>query len=81
MITEELKELIKEKNPRIARKLTDEQIDAVIEETRKASFNKTKIAVEFNTETESDILDYILSKSNGQGYIKELIRNDMIKNN
>lgn len=80
MRTEELRELIKEKTPRIARKLTDEQIDSVIEETEKARFRKkTKIAVEFDAETESEILSYVLAQKSG--YIKELIRNDMIKNN
>lgn len=82
MITEELRELIKEKNPRIARKLTNEQIDSVIEESEKVTFRKTtKIVVEFKTETESDILAYVLEQCNKSGYIKELIRKDMIKKN
>lgn len=39
---------------------------------------KTKqISIEFNTETESDILNYLLEQGNRQKYIKELIRNDM----
>lgn len=39
---------------------------------------KTKhVAIELNTETESDLIEYIYSLDNKQSYIKELIRKDM----
>ena len=52
---------------------------SVAKDIAKARYRKKtkQIAVEFNTETESDILNFLLGKSNRQGYIKELIRKDM----
>lgn len=39
----------------------------------------TQIKMKLNNKTDKDILDYLKTKSNKQGYIKQLIRND-IKN-
>lgn len=45
---------------------------------KKTYREKTKqISVEFNTETEYDLLEHILSQPNRQSYIKNLIKNDI----
>ena len=39
--------------------------------------NTRRVYIKLNKNTDSDILAYLDSKSNKQGYIKELIRKDM----
>ena len=52
---------------------TEAQIKA-----KKEYRKKTKqIAIEFNIETEKEILDHILSQENKSRYIKDLIKNDI----
>lgn len=41
--------------------------------------NTTGIYLKFNNNTDTDILDHLQSISNKQGYIKELIRENMKK--
>lgn len=41
--------------------------------------NTKRIFIKLNTNTDIDILDHLENKPNKQGYIKELIRNDMKK--
>ena len=39
--------------------------------------NTKRVYIKLNKNTDKDILDYLESVSNKQGYIKELIRKDM----
>lgn len=39
--------------------------------------NTRRVYIKLNKNTDSDILSYLDSKQNKQGYIKELIRKDM----
>ena len=39
--------------------------------------NTKRVYIKLNKNTDSDILDYLDSKPNKQGYIKKLIRKDM----
>ena len=39
--------------------------------------NTKRVFIKLNKNTDKDILDYLESVSNKQGYIKELIRKDM----
>lgn len=39
--------------------------------------NTKRVYIKLNKNTDSDILSYLDSKPNKQGYIKELIRKDM----
>ena len=39
--------------------------------------NTKRVYIKLNKNTDKDILDYLDSKSNKQGYIKKLIRKDM----
>lgn len=41
--------------------------------------NTKRIFIKLNINTDKDILDHLENKQNKQGYIKELIRNDMKK--
>lgn len=41
--------------------------------------NVTQIKFSFNNETDKDIIKHIKSQKNKQGYIKQLIREDMNK--
>lgn len=41
--------------------------------------NVKKVLVRFNKNTESDLIDFLETKDNKQGYIKQLIRDDMAK--
>ena len=40
--------------------------------------NTKRVYIKLNKNTDKDILDYLESVSNKQGYIKELIRKDMM---
>jgi len=51
-------------------------IEAVKKYERK---NVTQIKFSFNNETDKDIIEHIKSQKNKQGYIKQLIREDMKK--
>lgn len=42
--------------------------------------NTKRVYIKLNKNTDSDILSYLDSKPNKQGYIKELIRKDMKPN-
>lgn len=42
--------------------------------------NTKRVFIKLNKNTDSDILSYLDSKPNKQGYIKELIRKDMKPN-
>ncbi len=42
--------------------------------------NTKRVYIKLNKNTDSDILSYLDSKKNKQGYIKELIRKDMKPN-
>lgn len=42
--------------------------------------NTKRVYIKLNKNTDKDILDYLDSISNKQGYIKELIRKDMKPN-
>ena len=44
-----------------------------------AKSNVTQIKFSFNNKTDADILEKLNSIDNKQGYIKSLIRNDMMK--
>jgi len=58
----------------MAKKSTDAQIRA------SAKYNKENvkmIVLHLNVTTDKDILDYLSSKENKTGYIKQLIRDDM----
>lgn len=62
----------------MARKSTDAQIRAA------AKYNKENvkmIVLHLNITTDKDILDYLAKKDNKTGYIKELIRADIAKDN
>lgn len=41
--------------------------------------NVKQVKFKLNKKTESDIIEYLESKENKQGYIKQLIRDDMAK--
>ncbi|HRF70769.1 MAG TPA: hypothetical protein PKV66_05000, partial [Candidatus Pelethenecus sp.] len=41
--------------------------------------NVKKITVRFNRNLEKDLIDFLETKDNKQGYIKQLIRDDMAK--
>lgn len=42
--------------------------------------NTTNVYIRFYNKKEQDLLDYLKSKPNKQGYLKQLIRDDMEKN-
>ena len=41
--------------------------------------NTTRVSIKLNNKTDEDIIQYLASLENKQGYIKELIREDMKK--
>ena len=41
--------------------------------------NTTRVSIKLNNKTDEDIIQYLASMENKQGYIKELIREDMKK--
>lgn len=41
--------------------------------------NTKQVAIKLNRNTDSDILDWLATKQNVQGYIKQLIRKDMAR--
>lgn len=41
--------------------------------------NTTRVSIKLNNKTDEDIIQYMASLENKQGYIKELIREDMKK--
>lgn len=43
--------------------------------------NTTRVTVRLNNNTDEDIIEYLSTLDNKQGYIKELIREDMKKQN
>lgn len=45
------------------------------------SKNTTQIKLRLNNNTDGDIIEYLSTLDNKQGYIKELIREDMNKQN
>lgn len=62
----------------MAKKSTDAQIRA------SAKYNKEnvkRVILHFNITTDKDILDCLANKDNKTGYIKELIRADIAKDN
>lgn len=57
---------------------TRRRTDAVRKAQRKYdSTHTTQISLKFNLGTDADILEYLMTKENRQGYIKSLIRADM----
>ena len=42
--------------------------------------NTTRLYIKLNNKTDADIIDHLRYKQNRQGYIKDLIRNDIKKN-
>ena len=54
-----------------------EKLKTVEAHTKYVKTHLKRFEVRFNNEKEKDVIEYILSKGNVQGYIKELIRKDM----
>ena len=59
-------------------KTSQAQREAVM---RYDSENTTRIAIKLNNTTDQDIIDWLKSQKNKQGYIKSLIREDMLARN
>ena len=59
-------------------KTSQAQREAVM---RYDSENTTRIAIKLNNTTDQDIIDWLKSQKNKQGYIKSLIRKDMLASN
>ena len=66
-----------EKKPKKELKTTEAQRRAIAK--YEAAYTK-RITVKFNMRTEADVLAKIESVDNMQGYIKQLIRDDIAKN-
>lgn len=67
---------IEEREEKVDMAVTKAQMEASMKWHKK---HLTQIKFNLNNETESDIIEWLETKPNKQGYIKELIRADIAK--